>query len=251
MPARMTRDERWIDLSARTVLARIALEQGRIAEAVAGTRAVVLEARELAEDRVGLLAETLLRGLDPAWVPSEVVRETLPWAVRLPVLAQDGRDLLLRGESRQAAGLAADVVALADSAQLGRDGVEARLLLGRALVDLDDLDQATTTYLTALDHCRTMHLPLRAADVLDGLAGVARARDLPEARYPRRRSLRPPYAPDGGALGLLRRLRRRAGPPGTRRVDRRRRPLRGVRRPASPRSSTDPPSAPPRRHSMR
>jgi DNA-binding CsgD family transcriptional regulator/tetratricopeptide (TPR) repeat protein len=182
MPARTSGDERWIDLSARTILARIALEQGRIAEAVAGTRAVVLDARELAEARVGLLAETLLRGLDPTWKPTEVVRETLPWAVRLPVLAQDGRDLLVRGESRQAAGLAADVVALADSARLGRDGVEARLLLGRALVEMDDLDQATTTYLTALEHCRTMRLPLRAADVLDGLAGVARARELPEAR---------------------------------------------------------------------
>jgi DNA-binding CsgD family transcriptional regulator/tetratricopeptide (TPR) repeat protein len=182
MPARTSRDERWIDLSARTVLARIALEQGRIAEAVAGARAVVLEARELAEDRVGLLAETLLRGIDPTWESSEVVRETLPWAVRLPVLTQDGRDLLVRGETRQAAGLAADVVALADSARLGRDGVEARLLLGRALVELGDLDQATTTYLTALEHCRAMRLPLRAADVLDGLAGVARARELPEAR---------------------------------------------------------------------
>jgi DNA-binding CsgD family transcriptional regulator/tetratricopeptide (TPR) repeat protein len=182
MPARTTGDERWIDLSLRTVLARIALEQGRIAEAVAGTRAVVLEARELAEDRVGLLAETLLRGLDPTWEPTEVVRETLPWAVRLPVLAQDGRDLLVRGESRKAAGLAADVVALADSARLGRDGVDARLLLGRALVDLGDLDQATTTYLTALEHCRSMRLPLRAADVLDGLAAVARAREMSEAR---------------------------------------------------------------------
>ncbi|NPD05825.1 hypothetical protein HN031_14130 [Nocardioides sp. zg-1308] len=182
MPARTSRDERWIDLSARTILARIALEQGRIAEAVAGARAVVLESRELAEDRVGLLAETLLRGIDPSWQPSEVVRETLPWAVRLPVLAQDGRDLLVRGDARQAAGLAADVVALADSARLGRDGVDARLLLGRALVALGDLDQATTTYLTALESCRSMGLPLRAADVLDGLAGVARARDLPEAR---------------------------------------------------------------------
>ncbi|GAB3021311.1 LuxR family transcriptional regulator [Nocardioides flavus (ex Wang et al. 2016)] len=182
MPARTTGDERWIDLSLRTLLARIALEQGRIAEAVAGTRAVVLEARELAEDRVGLLAETLLRALDPTWEASPVVRETLPWAVRLPVLAQDGRDLLVRGESRQAAGLAADVVALADSARLGRDGVEARLLLGRALVDLGDLDQATTTYLTALEDCRSMRLPLRAADVLDGLAAVARVRGLPEAR---------------------------------------------------------------------
>jgi DNA-binding CsgD family transcriptional regulator len=182
MPARTTRDERWIDLSARTILARIALEQGRIAEAVAGTRAVVVEARELAEDRVGLLAETLLRGLDPTWVPTDVVREALPWAVRLPVLAQDGRDLLAKGDARRAAGLAADVVALADSARLGRDGVDARLLLGRALVALGDLDQATTTYLTALEHCSTMRLPLRAADVLDGLAGAARTRDLPEAR---------------------------------------------------------------------
>jgi DNA-binding CsgD family transcriptional regulator len=182
MPARTTGDERWIDLSLRTLLARIALEQGRIAEAVAATRAVVVEARELAEDRVGLLAETLLRNLDPTWVATDVVRETLPWAVRLPVLAQDGRDLLVRGDARRAAGLAADVVALADSARLGRDGVDARLLLGRALVDLGDLDQATTTYLTALDHCRTMRLPLRAADVLDGLAGVARVRDLPESR---------------------------------------------------------------------
>jgi len=178
----MSRDERWISLSARTLLARIALEQGRVAEAVAGTRAVVIEARELAEDRVGLLAETLLRGLDPTWEATEVDRQSLPWAVRLPVLAQDGRDLLNRGELRQAAGLAADVVALADSARLGRDSVEARLLLGRALVGLGDLDQATTTYLTALEHCRTMRLPLRAADVLDGLAGVARERDLPEAR---------------------------------------------------------------------
>jgi DNA-binding CsgD family transcriptional regulator len=98
------------------------------------------------------------------------------------VLAQDGRDLLVRGEARQAAGLAADVVALADSARLGRDGVDARLLLGRALVDLGDLEQATTTYLTALEQCRAMRLPLRAADVLDGLAGVARSRELPEAR---------------------------------------------------------------------
>lgn len=182
MPARITNDERWIDLSLRTLLARIALEQGRIAEAVAGARAVVAEARQLAEDRVGLLAETLLRGLDPTWVPTPVDRQSLPWAVRLPVLAQDGRDLLARGDVRQAAGLAADVVALADSARLGRDGVEARLLLGRAMVQLGDLDQATTTYLTALDHCRTMGLPLRGADVLDGLAVVARARELPEAR---------------------------------------------------------------------
>ena len=182
MPGRTSRDERWIDLSLRTVLARIALEQGRVVEAVAGTRAVVLEARELAEDRVGLLAETLLRGLDPSWVPTEVVREALPWAVRLPVLAQDARELLARGDVRPAAGLAADVVALADSARLGRDGVDARLLLGRALLALGDTQQAITTFLTALDHCQTMQLPLRAADTLDGLASAAQARELREAR---------------------------------------------------------------------
>lgn len=182
MPARGRRDERWIDLSLRTILARIALEQGRVVEAVAGTRAVVLEARELAEDRVGLLAETLLRGIDPSWTPTEVVRETLPWAVRLPVLAQDARELLARGDVRQAAGLAADVVALADSARLGRDGVDARLLLGRALLALGDVQQATTTFLTALDHCHTMRLPLRAADALDGLASAAQACDLKETR---------------------------------------------------------------------
>ena len=228
MPGRITRDERWIDLSARTVLARIALEQGRIAEAVAGARAVVLEARELAEDRVGLLAETLLRGIDATWAPTDVVRETLPWAVRLPVLAQDGRDLLARGDARQAAGLAADVVALADSARLGRDGVAARLLLGRALVELGDLDQATTTYLTALEHCRTMHLPLRAADVARRARG-RRARPGPAGgACPRCHRLRAARPPDGGALGLLRRLRRRTCRTGAGGVDRRGRPVGGV-----------------------
>jgi len=182
MRARGNHDERWIDLSLRTLLARIALEQGRVVEAVAGTRAVVVEARELAEDRVGLLAETLLRAIDPSWTPSEVVRETLPWAVRLPVLAQDARELLTHGDLRPAAGLAADVVALADSARLGRDGVDARLLLGRALLALGDAEQATTTFLTALDHCRSMQLPLRAADALDGLASSAQAREVREAR---------------------------------------------------------------------
>ncbi len=183
LPAWASNDERWIGLSARTILARIALEQGRVAEAVASTRAVVLEARELAEDRVGLLAETLLRGIDPTWVPTEVVRETLPWAVRLPVLAQDARDLLAGGEVRQAAGLAADVVALADSARLGRDGVAARLLLGRALLSLGDPEQATTTLLAALDHCQEMQMPLRAADALDALAVAAQARDLRQSRH--------------------------------------------------------------------
>ena len=182
MPGRITQDERWIDLSARTLLARIALEQGRVAEAVAATRAVVTEARELAEDRVGLLAETLLRGLDPAWQPREVNRETLPWAVRLPVLTQDARDLFGSGDARRAAGLAADVAALADSAHLGRDAVDARLLLGRALLALGDVDQAATTFLTALEQAAAMPMPLRTADALDGLASVAQRRGMREAR---------------------------------------------------------------------
>ena len=182
MPGRITQDERWIDLSARTLLARIALEQGRAAEAVAATRAVVAEARELAEDRVGLLAETLLRGLDPTWEPSPVDRDTLPWAVRLPVLAQDARDLFARGENRRAAGLAADVATLADSARLGRDAVEARLMLGRALLAEGDHEQAATTYLTALEQAAAMPMPLRVADALDGLASVAQQRSMREAR---------------------------------------------------------------------
>ena len=182
VPASDTNDERWITLAARTLLARVALEQGRPAEARAAAQAVVLEARTLAEDRICLLAETLLRDLDPAWEQAEVQRETLPWAVRLPVLAQDARDLLRAGDVPHAAGLAADVVALADSAALGRDAVAARLLLGRALLAADDADQAATTFLGALHDADQMPMPLRVADALDGLASVAQAQGRREAR---------------------------------------------------------------------
>ena len=182
VPTSDTNDERWITLASRTLLARVALEQGRIAEARAAAQAVVLEARTLAEDRICLLAETLLRDLDPSWDQAEVQRETLPWAVRLPVLAQDARDLLSAGDVRHAAGLAADVVALADSAGLGRDAVGARLLLGRALLAADDTDQATTTFLAALHEADQMPMPLRVADALDGLASVAQAQGRKEAR---------------------------------------------------------------------
>ena len=182
VPGNDANDERWINLSARTLLARVALEQGRLAEAAAGARAVVREAKSLAEDRVGLLAETLLRALDPAWRATDVQRESLPWAVRLPVLAQDARDLFTAGDVRKAAGLAADVVALADSARLGRDAVEARLLLGRALLADDDEDQAATTFLNALQDAAAMPMPLRAADALDGLASVAHRHGRREAR---------------------------------------------------------------------
>ena len=182
MPGSAANDERWIALSARTLLAQIALEQGRMAEASAATRAVVAEANELAEDRVGLLAETLLRGLDPSWQCREMVRELLPWAVRLPVLTQDARDMFAARDAQRAAGLAADVVALADAARLGRDAVEARLLLGRALLAQGDHEQATTTFLAALEQAAQMPMPLRAADALDGLASVAKSRGMRESR---------------------------------------------------------------------
>ena len=182
VPTSDTNDERWITLAARTLLARVALEQGRQAEARAAAQAVVLEARALAEDRICLLAETLLRDLDPRWEQSEVQRESLPWAVRLPVLAQDARDLFRAGDVRHAAGLAADVVALADSAGLGRDAVGARLLLGRALLAGGDPEQAASTFLGALHAAAGMPMPLRVADALDGLASVAQADGRREAR---------------------------------------------------------------------
>lgn len=175
-------DERWIAFSARTLLGRVALEQGRTVEAMSAARAVVQEAREAAEDRVALLAETLLRDLDPDYQPAPVDRESLPWAVRLPVLAQDARDLLAAGQVRRAAGLAADVVVLADSSRLGRDAVEARLLLGRALFAVGDADQAATTFLAALEQAAAMPMPLRVADALDGLAHVAHQRGQRDSR---------------------------------------------------------------------
>ncbi len=182
IPLTRANSERWITLSARTLLARVALERGRLREAVAGTRAVVREADELAETRVSLLAETVLRGIDPTWTERSTDRDLLPWAVRLPVLAQDARVLFAAGQSRRAAGLAADVVALADSARLGRDAVETRLLLGRALLDLDEVEQATSTFLTCLEQATQMPMRLRAADALDGLASVARRSGLRAAR---------------------------------------------------------------------
>ncbi|QZY30210.1 LuxR C-terminal-related transcriptional regulator [Nocardioides coralli] len=170
-------DERWISLSARTQLARIAVEQGRRAEATATCHAVVSEGREIAEDRVALLAETMLRCLDPGYGAWSVDRDSLPWAVRLPVLAQDARDLFVAGDLARAAGLAADVVALADSVRLGRDAVEARLLLGHCLMRRADTDQAATCFLAALEGAWAMPMPLRTADALDALAQVAHARE--------------------------------------------------------------------------
>ena len=163
------------------------------------------EARELAEDRVGLLAETMLRGLDPTWEPTEVVREALPWAVRLPSLAQDGRDLLAAGRpgrppvsrptwwrSPTRRGWAA-TGSTHGSCSTGAGGA------GRPRPGHDDLPHRARP----LQHDAP---PPPAADALDGLAGVARARDLPEARS-LAAGTRAPHTADGGALGLLRRLR--------------------------------------------
>ena len=182
LAAREHKDERWISLSARTLLARIALEQGRPTEATSAARAVVTDARAVAEDRVALLAETLLRHLDPTFTPVEVDRDSLPWAVRIPVLAQDAREMLRSGDQQHAAGLAADVVVLADSTGLGRDAVEGRLLLARALLAGGDQTQAITTFLAALDRAAEMPMPLRVADALDGLAWIGQERDLRDAR---------------------------------------------------------------------
>ncbi len=169
-------EERWLALSARVLLGRIALEQGRPLEAAAAARAAYAESVEIGEDRIALLAETLARQLDPTVPASGVDRESLPWAVRLVVLCQDARDLLTAGDLKRAAGLAADVVVLADSCRLGRDSVDARLLLGYALMASGEDDQATTTLLSALDHAVRHTLPLRAADALDALAVIGRRR---------------------------------------------------------------------------
>ena len=65
--------------------------------------------------------------------------------------------------------------------------MEARLLLGRALLACADTEQASTTFLTALEQSIAMPMPLRAADALDALAstslamGGRRARDLAAA----------------------------------------------------------------------
>ncbi len=182
LSGRLERDEQWTALSARTLVARMALEQGRLAEAASAARGVVHDARVVAEDRVALLAETLLRHLDPTYEAEPVDRENLPWAVRLPVLTQDSRDLLRAGDLAHATGLAADVVVLADDAGLGRDGVDARLLLGRALLVRGEHAQAASTLLAALDRAAPMPMPLRVADALDALAQLGQQRGLREAR---------------------------------------------------------------------
>lgn len=165
-------DELWIALSARTLQAKMAWEQGRLVEAASLATFARAQAEEIREDRIALLADTVHRmvvggpGLD-------VDTETLPWAVRLVVQLQDARELLALGDASRAAGRAADIVVLADSSKLGRDAVEARLLVADALMALGEPAQARPSYLSVLRRSVEVPLPLRAADALDGLAAIA------------------------------------------------------------------------------
>ena len=166
------RDEQWMALSARILMGVIAAEQGRSIEAAAIAKAAREHAVELAEDRIALLADTLYRSVADSPSPHTVDYESLPWGVRLGVQLQDARDLLAANDCRRAAGLAADIIVLADSIRLGRDGVEARLLLGDALAVCDEMPQAAAAYLVALRRATECGFALRAADALEGLDRV-------------------------------------------------------------------------------
>jgi DNA-binding CsgD family transcriptional regulator/tetratricopeptide (TPR) repeat protein len=162
-------DELWIALAARVLQARMAWEQGRLVEAESLARVAREQSQEIHEDRIALLADTVHR-LVTGEPGRRVESDGLPWAVRLVVQLQDARELLAAGETARAAGLAADIVVLADSSRLGRDAVEARLLVGDVLAELGEPGQAQASYLSALRRASEVPMPLRAADALDGLA---------------------------------------------------------------------------------
>ncbi len=164
-------DEPWLTLSARLLLARIALERGRRLESATAARRVVEEARDLAEERLALLGEVELSHIDGA-APVPVDDDSYPWAVRLPIMVVRARALLRAGDHARAAGLAADAVVLADSSRLGRDAVDARLLLGLALMSGGSREEARATLLQALTDAAAVPAPLRIADVLDSLAVI-------------------------------------------------------------------------------
>lgn len=162
-------EEQWMALSARILMGQIAAEQGRYVEAAAISKVARDHAAELAEDRIALLADTLFRSVTEASSGPGADYETLPWGVRLDVQLQDACDLMAAGHHQQAAGLAADIVVLADSIKLGRDGIGARLLLGDALTASGEASQAVAAYLGALRQATECGFPLRAADALDAL----------------------------------------------------------------------------------
>lgn len=184
-------DEMWIALSARTLQAKVAWEQGRMVEAASLAAYARDQAGLLHEDRIALLAEMAHRMITGArqrdgGMASGVQAETdgLPWAVRLVVQLQEARELLAAGDAEHAAGRAADIVVLADSSALGRDALEALLLGGDALLATGEPAQAMAAYLSALRRAAEVPMPLRAADALDGLAAILRDSGSSDYRHP-------------------------------------------------------------------
>ena len=168
-------DEVWIALSARTLQAKIAWEQGRLVEAAS----LALFARGPGPGDPRGPHRAARRHGAPAWSPADPgarasTPRRLPWAVRLGVQLQEARELLAAGDVSRAAGRAADIVVLADSSKLGRDAVEARLLVADALMALGEPVAGA-----GRPTCRScavpveVPMPLRAADALDGLAAIA------------------------------------------------------------------------------
>ncbi len=166
-------DDLWLRLSADTILGRLALEQGRSAEAAAAARDVISRANAAGEERVGVLADVLLRQAEPDAASIVTDRDSLPWAIRLPVLLVDAHAMRQRGEVERAAGLAADIVVLADRVRLGRESVAARLVLAQCTARLGDTRQAAATLLATLEGAVAAPLPLYAADALDALAALS------------------------------------------------------------------------------
>lgn len=172
-------EELWMALSAQILRGRMAFERGRVLEAQALARTAYDMGREAAENRMALIATCLLR-LTGARVDESIpARESLPWALRVPVMLLDARDLWRAGHTRLAGQQAADLVALAQASQLGRDLIDARLLLGGILVDLGDESQALSVFLVAFEESVARRMPLRAADSLDALAYLGSRRSIP------------------------------------------------------------------------
>lgn len=163
-------EERWLAIAAQILCAQIAWERGRELEAFATAKAAREEATELGEDRIGLLADIIARRVSGRPAQMTPDPEELPWAVRLGYQLQGAREAAAAGEFAKAAGLAADVVVLADSSRLARDGVEARIVLADALLAQRDYAQALGSYAAAARRAAAAPLPLRVAEAFDGLA---------------------------------------------------------------------------------
>lgn len=160
-------------LAVRLVLARVALERGRVLEAGALARAVARDAAAVRGLRVQVAAETVMRLNQPGSVTTTVPREALPWSIRVAVQVRDARECLVTGDLDQALLLAADAVVMGESVGQAPDVVEARLVLAQILATAGQLGQALSTFLTALEVAAETPMPLRAADALDGLAHLA------------------------------------------------------------------------------